>query len=253
VVAHVVVLSDDEKRKIIYVGGVVVIKVKEIETKQAEVEAAVAMNASLQAQMFSVIDAASCQQAVDLRYEYNLKAKKWEEARLTITRPLLEAKQAADSLFGQPVKAYKQASDYLSRAILAYQKAEQQKRKAAAEKLRLDEEARVRKEQGKLLARADKAKDEEKAQQLREKAEAIIPVPVTVAPVVVPQGVTVVSRWKADVTDKLALVKAIAAGAASLDWVDVNTALLNKYAVATKGTMPVPGVSIYQEQGLATR
>lgn len=144
-----------------------------------------------------------------------------------------------------------EAEGHIKRAVLAYTLAEEAKRREAEAKLQ--EEAR--KEREKLEAQAAKAAEKgktEKAAALQERASAVV------APIVAPSmpkvsGISTRITYKAEVTSKITLLKAIVEGKVPLVAVDINMAFLNTQARALKETLEYPGVKVVQETGLASR
>lgn len=119
-----------------------------------------------------------------------------------------------------------------------------------AEQRRLQEEARKREEEARLAA----AIEAEQAG-AKEEAEEILAAPTYVAPVVVPKATPKVSggpvfqtRWKHQVTDLMALVKAVAAGQAPLTAIQANDVFLGQQARSLKDALRIPGVKAYSER-----
>lgn len=143
------------------------------------------------------------------------------------------------------------AEALLKRAIVTYQLAEEQKRREA--EARVQEEAR--KEREKLEARAAKAAaagKEEKAAALATAASAVV------APIIMPTtpkvaGISTRTTYRAEVVDKMELVKAVAAGTVPLLALDANATFLNQQARSMKESLSYPGVKVVQETGLASR
>lgn len=147
--------------------------------------------------------------------------------------PLLEAEQA------------------LKKSMLAFQLAEEAKRREAEAKAQ--EEAR--KAQEKLEAKAAKAAEKgkvEKAAALQATAASIV---APIIPSTTPKlaGVSVRVTWRAEVTNLMELVKAVAAGTVPINALQADTTFLNTQAKAMKDTLPYPGVKAVQETGLSSR
>lgn len=135
------------------------------------------------------------------------------------------------------------------------------------EQERLDAERKA--EEDRLLAEAQAAKDRgdndtaelltnaavETSEAIKEQSAAIAQEPIYVAPVVVQKttpkmagGPVYREVWAAQVTDIKALCLAVATGKVSPESVTANMPVLNKLAVALKGTMNVPGVKAYSKR-----
>ena len=127
---------------------------------------------------------------------------------------------------------------------------EEQERIRQAEQRRLQEEARKREEEARLQAAIEAEKEGAK-----EEAEEILNKPVYVPPIIVekqtpkPQGGPVFRTvWKHQVTDLMALVKAVAAGQAPLAAIQANDVFLGQQARSLKEAMRYPGVRAYSER-----
>lgn len=180
------------------------------------------------------------------------RQKALEDARTTITKPLLEAQRAVNALFKGPQDMLAEAERIVKRGILTYQDAEDRKRReaeaAAAEA--------ARKEREKLEAQAAKAAAAGKV----EKAEALaataaaIPERISIASSA-PKlgGVSSKTTWRAEVTDKAALIAYVAQHPEWLQLVDVNMTALNGLARSQKSALALPGVKVVEEKQLASR
>lgn len=146
------------------------------------------------------------------------------------------------------------AEKILKQRMAAWQEAQEQARReaeaaAAREAQRLAEEQQLQ-----AAIEAEQLGDTAAAEQIL----AAPPVPVIMPPVVVseaPQvaGVSFRDHYRAEVTDLLALVRAIAAGKAPITLVQPNTAALGQMARALKGAMQIPGVRVTRERITAAR
>lgn len=129
----------------------------------------------------------------------------------------------------------------------------QRKRDAEAAELAAIQEAAAREAAGDA-AGAAAALDRGAQESAQIQAEPIAPVAVTVAPDVAKvAGVGTQRRWKAEVTDKAALIAFVAS---RLDWrhlLDVNLPALNALARSQKQALAIPGVRAVVEEGLAIR
>ncbi|GEM_PF-3447868 len=113
------------------------------------------------------------------------RLKKLEEMRRGITGPLLAAKQAVDALFEKPRKLLEVRETQLKNALQAYmeekrraeeaerrRKHEEAERKAAAERARLEEEARKQREAAKKARREAEAAQRKAEEERRKREEA---------------------------------------------------------------------------------
>lgn len=170
--------------------------------------------------------------------------------RKRITKRIdLEKKEVMD-FFRPPTRWLEEAERILKRTMLTYQQAEERKRRHEQEKLEKAAERKRQRLEQRAVEAAEKG-DERKAAALDAQACTVV------TPVVQPQtkvtGVSTRETWKAEVTDLMALVKAVAAGDASLTLIQANTTEINKRARALKSEFDVPGIRVYPEQSLAAR
>ena len=128
------------------------------------------------------------------------------------------------------------------------------------EKKRLDAEAKAaekaRKEQDKINERARKQAEKgnhEKAEALQEQALNVQPKAVEPTANKQTSKTTMVTTWKAQVYDKLALIEAVAKGDASMELLEVNQSALNKLASAQKDSMNLPGVKAISNQNIRSK
>lgn len=145
-----------------------------------------------------------------------------------------------------------QAERIIKIGMSAYHTAQEQKRQR--EEQARQAEARKQAEEAKLAAaqEAENGGDHEAASAILEAPAPVIP--VTVAPVV-PKiaGVSYKKVWHVEVTDKLALLRAIAEGRAPIGLVDVNEGSLKKLAAALALEAPYPGVRAWQQSEVSAR
>ena len=97
---------------------------------------------------------------------------------------------------------------------------------------------------------------EEKAEDERVQAEqkAALTRAQTAAPAMPKvKGISTRKKWSAEVTDKMALVKAVAEGRQPLRMLEPNMKVLNQMAVALKDEMRVDGVVAKSEDSMSAR
>lgn len=209
------------------------------------------------------------------------RIKLLDEQRMSITKPLDEAKARIMDLFRKPKALLEEAEGVLKRSLLTWQEAE---RKKAEELRRQQEEAarKLREEEQRKAAEAEKARiaAEEEARKAAEVGDAeamfaaeekaaeaaqVVAVatetaealqhaaPVAVAAPAKLAGVSTREEWKAEVTDLMALIKAVAAGTESPDLLMANMPEINKRAKALKKEFNVPGIRTFPQQVIAAR
>lgn len=184
--------------------------------------------------------------------------KKLEELRLSITRPMDEAKAKVMDLFRSPITQYGSARERIETKMLTFRREEERARRAREEEQRRAAEQEQRAREAKLLAEAEeaqKAGDQERAQRaLEEAATPPPPPPVVLQEAPKAAGTSVRQVWKAECTDLDALIKAAAAGhqlARACLVADVK--VLGAQARALKDGFKVPGIRVWPEDVLAAR
>ena len=209
-----------------------------------------------------------------------------EAKRKSITQPIDAAKKAVMDLFRAPTDYLDQAEVLLKQAIQGYDR--EQERKRIAEQARLEELARQERarmeaeaaaaeavaqaeaqEIQQQAAQAAAAGDVEAAARLNAEAESRVEqgaaevatlqqtATLITAPVVYPlmrtKGVSTRKVWKAEVSDKLALIRYVAAHPEYVDLLDANMPAINKIALALKKNCPLDGVRVFEDDVIAAR
>lgn len=229
--------------------------------------------------LIAITDATSFAMAVDDRAEIKRRLarigevmdgicdaahKTWKTA--TMKREALRAP------FVEADKAY-------SRAMGAYEQAQERQRREAAEAAQRERERLEREERLRVAAEAARLTREAEDRQIAaavaaaergdtETAARLVEAPIE-APVVAPRpvfvpvppsapppaavGVSFRDNWTAVVTDFPALVNAVAAGMAPITLLLANTTALNSMARALKGALHLPGVRAVNERIAAQR
>lgn len=180
------------------------------------------------------------------------RIKELTDKRKSLTQPLDNIKKDITALFKPAIDRLETAKKSISKGMLDWEREEEQRRQE--EQRKAEEEARKRAEEEALeqAAAAEQAGDTELAAQILEE-------PVEVAPVrvasTVPRSSTAFSRetWSAEVTDIMALVKAVAAGTVPIAAIKADTVFLNNQARALKKTMNYPGVRAVSSKSMSGR
>lgn len=191
------------------------------------------------------------QSAADLLADIKQRGKALEEKRKAITSPLDAAKKAAMDMFRPAVDAIAEFEKAVKGKMAGFVREQ--------DRLRREEEARAaeaaRKQQEKLMAQADKAAAAgklEKAEALEMQAASTVAVtPAVETPVA--SGAHARRVWKARLTNKMELIKAVAEGNASPELLDYNESVGNGLAKALKSGMNVPGVEAYEDVQVVAR
>jgi len=168
------------------------------------------------------------------------RAKKVDDLRKSITKPLDDAKKATMDLFRPAVEAYAQAESILKRSMLDYDK------KVAAERREQERLAReaAEAEQNRLLAEAaeaEKSGDTGKAEELMMHAESVPTAPVVANNAPKASGISKTVNWKFEITD---------ANKVPREYLLIDEKKIGQVVRAMKGETNIPGVSAYPEETL---
>lgn len=213
--------------------------------------------------------------------------KSLDTARKSITQPIDAAKKAVMDLFRAPTTYLDQAEAVIKDAITKYDRAEQQRR--IAEQARLEEAARQERARLEAEAAARAAAAAAEAQEIQRKAEeaaaagnveaaarlnaeaesrveqgaaevetlqqtaTLVTAPVAVPTTIKTQGVSTRKVWKAEVSDKLALIRYVAEHPEYIGLLDANMPAINKIALALKANCPLAGVRVFEDDVIAAR
>lgn len=178
---------------------------------------------------------------------------------------LLQPAEAVKRALGRGMDAWDREQTRLVQEAERERREEQERlqreenERAAAERRRLEEEAQRRAEED--AAEAERDGDPERADRILIEPVLIeLPPPRVVfvppASVAAPpriEGVGFRPNWKAEVTDLMALVKAVAAGEQPLTYLLPNDVALNGVARALKEHMRVPGVEAKNDRSTSVR
>ena len=187
------------------------------------------------------------------------KKKKIDEVRKSLTRPLDAAKKRIMDFFRPAENKLQEAENTIEKTILDFRaeerkRVEEEQKKAAEEAKKKQEEelARIQKEQEEAEMMEDTATVENLEMQKTVVATTEV---ATVTTKEEPKlsGVAEVTRWKAVVVDKKALIKHIAETGQLENLIEFSNKELNALATATKGTISVPGIEFKAEKTLSVR
>jgi colicin import membrane protein len=256
------------------------IEVKPIDTKPVNDYESKAVDLTRSIASLKIADQTTYETAVNYRKSIKKMESEIEAARKSIVDPLNKVKDAVQALFNPVKLRLDNSRRHVEGLIDAYEQAQARKQKEEEERLRKAaeaEESRLRKikeeqerswrekeekarkeaaelekagkseEAAKAKAEADKAAKlaDERAQQA---AEIQVVAPVIASTIQKVAGTSVQEKWQAEVVDMLALVKAVAEGKAPLEWLTVNQVAINKQAVATKNSLPFPGIKFFSKR-----
>ncbi|CAG4887770.1 hypothetical protein [Paraburkholderia saeva] len=212
--------------------------------------------------------------------------KSVESQRKAITVPIDNAKKAVMDLFRTPTDYLDQAEAILKGAISKFDREEEQRRIAAQaaaeeaarkERARMEAEAAARaaaaqaeadaiqqqakaaaangqaEEAARLASEADSRVEQGAAEvQMLQQTATLITAPV-VAAVQQTKGVSTRKVWKAEVSDKLALIRYVAEHPEYVDLLEPSMPAINKIALALKANCPLKGVRVFEDSVIAAR
>ena len=233
-----------------------------------------------QVQHLKIDNQDSLEKASNLRKTLKELLSRIDITRKNITKPLDEAKKNIMSLFRPIETAVENNLRHIDRSIMTYTTEQERLRLEAEAKLRKAaeaEEAKIRAEkerqervwrdkqeaaqkEAERLAKAGKAEEAAKAQaeadraaqkaeERREQAaEVQVVAPTLASNVQKVAGLSYRDNWSAEVTDLMTLVRAVAEGKASVNFLLPNSPALNAQARTTRDSMIVPGVKFSCEK-----
>lgn len=183
----------------------------------------------------------------------DIKAKKdaLTEQRLTITRPMDDAKKAVMALFATPVDLLTTAEGIFKTKMLAY--SQEQERKAAEARLKAEQEAEAARQ--KLAEEAAELQAQGRAGEALVKetvAQMVVAAPVAMAAPVA-KGISTKSTTDFEVEDLLKLVKHIAEHPDLIGLVAVDSVKLRAYVRGLGSNCNLPGVRVFSKQTIAAR
>jgi len=196
------------------------------------------------AKQFPITSSESYACAAEERKSMKRQWKALEALRTKTLKPIDESRKGVNALFAPALDALKEADDIMERGMLDYRAAEQ---RAAQEAARIEAE-RLSQEQEALATMAEKCGDPETAEDLRGQH-----VHVPVAAPVAADGTWPVTRWHAEMTDIIALCKAVADGTAPAELVQLNQPAANRMASALRDAVSYPGLRFVSTTSLAVR
>jgi hypothetical protein len=158
--------------------------------------------------------------------------------------------------FSKPLEAIEKQK---KKEMIAYEREQERIRKEEEAKAlkKAEEEAREEKKllEKEALEAMDKG-DEEEAELKAAQAEQVSPqdhIPAQKPAYMPPQGTSIRENWKAEVTDMMALIKAVAADPNLINCLTPNQTYLNQRARSDKDNLKIPGVRVWNEGSVSMR
>jgi membrane protein involved in colicin uptake len=193
------------------------------------------------------------------------KYKEIESLRVSITKPMDEAKKKVMDMFRRPLETLDKAERMLKARLLEYDQEQERIRReaeAAARKAQAEPRRKAEAEAAEARRKAEEASDAEaKAKAEAEAAEAAAKAEVaaaTPAPIVAGStpkvaGLSKRKTYSAEVEDLQALCKAVLEGTAPANVIVADMKVLNGMARTLKDAFNVPGVKLVATEGLSSR
>lgn len=204
-----------------------------------------------QSRALVIADQAGYQSAADLLRDIKDRGKELEKKRKAITEPMDAAKKATMDMFRPAVDAIESLEKLIKGRMSDFVREQERLVREAEAQARENQ----RKEQERLHKQAEalraKGKDE-KAEAIEQQAATTVAMPATHMQATA-SGASHRKIWKAKLTDKMALIKAVAEGRASAELLDYNESVGNKLATALKSSLCIPGLDAYDEISIASR
>ena len=191
-----------------------------------------------------VVDELSYQQAMALASECGRRSKKVEAEFAEAKEKTHAAWKAVTTLIASFTKPLDEARSMLNKKGTRWYDAEMARRKAEAERVRKQKEKADEDERLRLAEELAKNGNTKLADAVLEETTYVAPEPVE-APAAA--GSTRVAKWTFEVTDIMALLRAIVDGKEQASLVQLNTVLLGQMARQQKEAAKVTGIRFFDE------
>lgn len=163
-----------------------------------------------------------------------------EAKRKELVRPVDEARELIQKMFRGPILDLDECERIVKRKLMDYQTHVEEQRRE--EQRKLDEAARKERERVEAqVARAAEAGKHEKAEQLAERAAAIVPPIVQREAPKVP-GISMREVWLFEITNEADV---------PLEYRPIDAGMIGKVVRALKGSTRIPGVRVYSDKSMA--
>lgn len=210
---------------------------------------------SIHCSTFAVIDQGSRNHAMEFLKEIKGTANRIKEYWAPLKKQASDAHKAIVAREKKMLDPLEAKEKEVKAIVVAFDAEQERIRQAEQRRLQAEADAKAEAERQRLLKEAAKLKTPELREERMAAAEAVIAPTVVVAPQVAKgAGEATVTRWKARLVDKDALIRSAAEG----DWMaksflQFDQVAANKQAVASKNNIPVRGVEFYADETLSVR
>lgn len=220
--------------------------------EQAKSEVNQAIGMYDRAQSLTIVTVEDYSNAGAFLHTIKNRAKEIDTLRMSMTRPLDDAKAKIMSFFRPATDKLNDAATIISRTMITWETEQERIRKEAQAKA--EEAARKRSEDENiaLAAELERSGDTELAEQVLTSQVEVAPVKIASS---VPRTATAFSRetWSGEVTNLMELVKAIAEGKAPISLVQANMVAINGVARSLKSSMKYPGIRAVSSKSMTSR
>lgn len=195
---------------------------------------------ALQLQEFKVTNQDEYNTAGDYLKSVKNATKQLEDLRMSMTRPLDEAKKRIMDLFRKTLDVLTNAENTLKRGILVYQQEQERIRRQQEAKL----QAEAEKKRQEALKKAEQARTEGKdvkAEKYEEKAAQTV-APILASNVEKVSGISTKKIWKFEVIDEMSIPR---------EYLIPDLTKIGKIVRAAGETIKIAGIRIYAEETIA--
>jgi hypothetical protein len=226
--------------------GLVHVPEDEVRNVRAEVAPVIAAAKALVVQ-----DEGSYKAALEIGQNCADRARKVEDTFKPAREATHKAWKSVTSLIASFVEPLNEAKDLCADKAKVWRRQEESRRQELARKEQAEAQKKADEELLRHATRLEEAGQAQLAQEVIEQPVAQVTVPVQ--KIEAPAGTSYRSNWQMEVTDFMALVKAVAEGKVDPDVLEPNATVLRQRAKALKSTMKYPGVRVWDEGTIAFR
>jgi hypothetical protein len=191
------------------------------------------------------------EQAREGLLEVKSRLKKIDEKTDPMKAKTWEAHQATLAFIKEAKAPYLEAEIFFKKEISRFLTAEEIRRKAEENRLRLIAEKEAEERRLEAALRAEEEGDIEEMEATLNEVPAFVPPPIVPRTVQTGNGIQMREVWTCEVTDLKALVKAVAEGKVAIVAIQANTTFLGQQARSLKGSMNYPGVKVWATKNIA--
>lgn len=192
------------------------------------------------AQRFSIVSNDGYIKAGEILKTVKGRYQEIETKRKEMTLPLDEAKRRVMDFFRQPLEQLSDAERQIKAAMLGFTQEQERIRREEEQRIQAlarEEQERLDKLAMEKIAQAQKDGNLDEAEEILD-AVVQIAVPIVQSEKPKMQGIKTVTRWRHKVIDEALIPR---------EYLMPNEKMLAEIAIATKGTVKIPGIEFYSE------